>query len=199
VSSVSGSVVTVSQNATATTFVTSAGTIQSNYTQIVLSSAAGIIPGMAVFGNYLPGNTQVVAVAGNTVTLSSTVDSSQFYSTLGSFFGDAGGNIVAVFTNAAGSVGQLIAESTIMPLSRGAIITAVGYYWIPSGKGSVQRKRYTISQSVARRQTGTFSTYQFNGIPSATYNFVSTNGNYTFRANSSIPYGSYPGIGAFST
>jgi lambda family phage minor tail protein L len=199
VSSVAGNLVTVNQNSTATTAVTSAGTIQSNYTQIVLSSAAGIIPGMAVTGSYLPANTQVVAVAGNTVTLSSTVDSGQFYSTLGSFFGDAGGNIVAVFTNAAGSVGQLIAESTIMPLSRGAIITAIGYYWIPSGKGSVQRKRYTISQSVARRQTGTFSTYQFNGIPSATYTFSATNTFYTFRANSSIPYGSYPGIGAFST
>jgi phage-related protein len=199
VSSVAGNLVTVSQNSTASTFVTSAGTIQSNYTQIVLSSAAGIIPGMAVTGSYLPANTQVVGVSGNTVTLSSTVDSGQFYSTLGSFFGDAGGNIVAVFTNAAGSVGQLIAESTIMPLSRGAIITAVGYYWIPSGKGSVQRKRYTISQSVARRQTGTFSTYQFNGIPSATYTFSATNTFYTFRSNSNLPFGSYPGIGAFST
>ena len=199
VSSVAGNLVTVSQNSTASTAVTSAGTIQNNYTQIVLSSASGIIAGMAVTGSYLPANTQVVAVSGNTVTLSSTVDSGQFYSTLGSFFGDAGGNIVAVFTNAAGSVGQLIAESTIMPLSRGAIITAVGYYWIPSGKGSVQRKRYTISQSVARRQTGTFSTYQFNSIPSATYTFSATNTFYTFRSNSNLPYGSYPGIGAFST
>ena len=199
VSSVAGNLVTVSQNSTATTAVTRTGTIQSNYTQIVLSSAAGIIPGMAVTGSYLPANTQVVAVAGNTVTLSSTVDSGQFYSVIGSFFGDAGGNIVAVFTNAAGSVGQLIAESTIMPLSRGAIITAIGYYWIPSGKGSVQRKRYTISQSVARRQTGTFSTYQFNGIPSATYTFGATNTFYTFRANSNLPFGSFPGIGAFST
>jgi hypothetical protein len=41
--------------------------------------------------------------------------------------------------------------------------------------------------------------YQFNGIPAATYNFVSTNGNYTFRADASIPYGSYPGVGAFFT
>ena len=199
VSSVAGNLVTVSQNSTASTYVTTTGTIQGNYTQIVLSSASGIIPGMAVFGNYLPGNTQVVGVSGNTVTLSSTVDSSQFYSVIGSFAGTADRNFVQVATNAAGSVGQLVANNVAMPLSRGAVITEVRYYWITVGKGSQRRKVYTISQSVASRQTVVFSIYQFNGIPSATYYFVSTNGNYTFRANASIPYGSYPGVGAFFT
>ena len=213
VSSVAGNLVTVNQNSTASTYVTRTGTIQSNYTQIVLSSASGIIPGMAVFGNYLPGNTQVVGVSGNTVTLSSTVDSTQFYSVIGSFSGTVIGFNIEVLPSAAGSVGQLIASTTIpsgfgrrprgvvLPLSRGAVITNVRYYWAYSGggKGSSQRKAYTISQAPDYSASATFSIYQFNGIPSATYNFVSTNGNYTFRANSSIPYGSYPGIGAFST
>jgi phage-related protein len=199
VSSVAGNLVTVSQNSTATTAVTSAGTIQSNYTQIVLSSASGIIPGMAVTGAYLPANTQVVAVAGNTVTLSSTVDSTQFYSVIGSFSGTADRDIVQVATNAAGSVGQLVANSDVMPLSRGATITNVRYYWVSVGKGSSERKVYTISQAVASRRAVAFSIYQFNGIPAATYIFGATNGNYTFRANAAITYGSYPGIGAFST
>jgi lambda family phage minor tail protein L len=199
VSSVAGNLVTVNQNSTASTYVTTTGTIQSNYTQIVLSSASGIIPGMAVFGNYLPANTQVVGVSGNTVTLSSTVDATQFYSVIGSFAGTADRNIVQVATNAAGSVGQLVANNVAMPLSRGAVITEVRYYWITVGKGSQRRKVYTISQSVANRQTVVFSIYQFNGIPSATYNFVSTNANYTFRANSNLPYGSYPGVGTFFT
>jgi lambda family phage minor tail protein L len=199
VSSVAGNLVTVNQNSTASTYVTTTGTIQGNYTQIVLSSASGIIPGMAVFGNYLPANTQVVGVSGNTVTLSSTVDATQFYSVIGSFAGTADRNIVQVATNAAGSVGQLVANNVAMPLSRGAVITEVRYYWITVGKSSQRRKVYTISQSVASRQTVVFSIYQFNGIPSATYNFVSTNANYTFRANSNLPYGSYPGVGTFFT
>jgi len=209
VSSVAGNLVTVNQNSTASTYVTTTGTIQSNYTQIVLSSAAGIIPGMAVFGNYLPGNTQVVGVSGNTVTLSSTVDATQFYSVIGSFSGTADRtgrkriesyrNTIQVAPNAAGSVGQLVANSVAMPLSRGAIITNVGYRWIIATKNVSLRKVYTISQSVASEQTVVFSIYQFNGIPSATYNFVSTNSTYTFRANASIPYGSYPGVGAFFT
>ena len=200
VSSVAGNLVTVNQNSVASTYVTRTGTIQGNYTQIVLSSASGIIPGMAVTGNYLPGNTQVVGVSGNTVTLSSTVNATQFFTVLGSFSGFASGNIIPVALNAAGAVGQLIANSAVMPLVRNATITSVGYYWINNGRnGSYRQKRYTISQSVAQQGSATFSIYQFNGIPAATYNFVSTNGNYTFRANSNLPYGSFPGVGAFFT
>jgi lambda family phage minor tail protein L len=199
VSSVAGNLVTVNQNSTATTAVTSAGTIQSNYTQIVLSSASGIIPGMAVTGAYLPANTQVVGVSGNTVTLSSTVDATQFYSVIGSFSGTANQRAIRTAVNASGSVGQLIASNIILPLSRGAIITEVRFLYFTVGKNTQKEKVYSISQSVARAAFATFSIYQFNGIPSATYNFVSTNGNYTFRANSNLPFGSYPGIGAFST
>jgi hypothetical protein len=156
---------------------------------------------MAVFGSYLPANTQVVAVAGNTVTLSSTVDLSQFYSVIGSFFGSAGRYIIGgIDPSAAGAVGQLIANSSILPLSRGAIITSIRYYWINVGKGSSQRKRYDISQAVASNNVlATFNIYQFDGIPSATYIFGATNTFYTFRANSNLPFGSFPGIGAFST
>jgi lambda family phage minor tail protein L len=179
---------------------TTTGTIQSNYTQIVLSSAAGIIPGMAVFGNYLPANTQVVGVSGNTVTLSSTVDATQFYSVIGSFAGTADRNIVQVATNAAGSVGQLVANNVAMPLSRGAVITEVRYYWITVGKGSQRRKVYTISQSVASRQTVVFSIYQFNGIPSATYNFVSTLTLTTLSALIQTCHtAAIPGVGTFFT
>ena len=200
VSSVAGNLVTVSQNSTASTFVTSAGTIQSNYTQIVLSSAAGIIPGMAVFGNYLPANAQVVAVAGNTVTLSSTVDLTQFYSVIGSFNGQVGRSSILIDLNAPGSVGQLIANATILPLSRGAIITNVRFIWITVGKSAQKRKVYDISQAIVSNSIlATFGIYQFNGIPSATYTFAATNQNYTFRANSNLPYGSYPGIGTFFT
>ena len=196
VSSVSGNLVTVNQNATASSSASTTGTIQSNYTQIVLSSAAGIIPGMNVFGNYLPANTQVVGVSGNTVTLSSTVDSTQFYSAVDSFTGTVEKDNIKVATNAAGEVGHLIASDFLMPLSRRAVITYIRYNWVKSGKNASRRKVYTISQAVARKQDATFSIYQFNGIPSATYSFFSTNSSYTFRANASIPYGSYPGIGA---
>jgi hypothetical protein len=147
----------------------------------------------------LPANTQVVGVSGNTVTLSSTVDATQFYSVIGSFSGTANQRAIRTAVNASGSVGQLIANNIILPLSRGAIITEVRFLYFTVGKNTQKEKVYSISQSVARAAFATFSIYQFNGIPAATYNFVSTNGNYTFRANSNLPFGSYPGIGAFFT
>lgn len=199
VSSVSGNLVTVSQNATATTSLTRTGTIQNNYTQIVLSSAVGIVPGMTVSGNYLPANTQVVAVAGNTVTLSSTVDLTQFYTVVNSFFGSAGGSYISANENAPGNVGEIIAHPTFLPLSRRAVITGIRYRTYFTRNNSERYRIFDISQSVVTNASGTFSLYQFNGIPSATYSFAATNTNYTFRANAPLPYGSYPGVGAYFT
>jgi phage-related protein len=207
VSSVSGNLITVSQNATATTFVTSAGTIQSNYTQIVLSSAAGIAPGMAVFGNYLPANTQVVAVSGNTITLSSTVDLTQFYTAIGSFTGTPStyfyfsvtGSVITSDLSAPGSVGQIIASPGVLDLSRNTTIIEKLTRYLSFGKTVGQTRVFGLSQIPVQTNTAaTFSVYQFNGIPSATYSFGPVDRNYTFRASALIPYGSYPGVGTYS-
>jgi phage-related protein len=200
VSSVAGNLVTVNQNSTASTYVTTTGTIQSNYTQIVLSSATGIAPGMAVTGNYLPTNSQVTAVSGSTITISSTVDETQFYTEIGSFIGSANGYTIQVDPYAPGAVGQLIANDPILPLLLNTTITNITYLWITIGKTTQQRKVFTISQYIAPPQ-GLFGAaiYQFNGIPSATYTFTAVDRNYTFRDAATIPYGSYPGVGTFFT
>ena len=205
VSSVAGNLVTVSQNSTASTYVTTTGTIQSNYTQIVLSSAAGIIPGMAVFGNYLPANTQVVGVSGNTVTLSSTVDATQFFTTAWTRTSTASryrrerNKVYFSDLSTPMTVGQFI-SSSVLPLSRRAVITGVLKGFSGSFKGGLSRyKLAVISQEAATNASIVWTAYTGGTIPAATYNFVSTNGNYTFRANASIPYGSYPGVGALFT
>ena len=208
VSSFNGNLITVSQNATATTYVTTTGTIQSNYTQIALSSAAGIAPGMAVYGNYLPANTQVVAVSGNTITLSSTVDLTQFYTVVGSFTGTPGtyfyfferGAVTTSNLSAPGSVGQIIASPGVLDLSRNTTITERLINYQPVVKSVVQTRIFVLSQiPVLTKTATTFSVYQFNGIPSATYSFGPVDRNYTFRASAAIPYGSYPGVGTYST
>jgi hypothetical protein len=197
---VSNNLVTVNQNATASSSVTTSGTIQSNYTQIIVTSATGIAPGMAISGNYLPADTQVVAVSGTTITLSSTVDATQFYSVIGSFVGTPTGNIIKVASNASGSVGQIIANSDVLPLFFGATITSIGYGYIVENKITSYSKFYTTSLGGAGGVgTVTFSIYQFNSIPSATYTFTATDRNYTFRDAGTIPYGSYPGVGQYFT
>lgn len=199
VSSVSNNLVTVSQNATITSSAVTTGTIQSNFTQIIVASAANIAPGMNVTGNYLPANTQVVAVSGTTITLGLTIDATQFYTVTGSFVGTPIGNLIVVASNASGSVGQIIANDVALPLFFGATITSVGYGYVVVDKITTYSKFYTTSfGGAANIGTVTFFIYQFNGIPSATYTFTATDRNYTFRNAAAIPYGSYPGIGAFS-
>lgn len=206
VSSVNSNLVTINQNATASTYATTAGTITGDGTQIVLTSAAGITPGMTITGAYLQGNTQVVAVAGNTITLSAPVALEQFYSSPWS----ATGTIVQskdrdkVYFSSLSTpmvVGQYIASS-LLPLARRAVITGILYQRIVVGKVVIQYKIAVLSQSVftnAKDVSVTWSAYVGGGIPSATYSFAATARNYTFRASANLPYGSYPGIGAYST
>jgi hypothetical protein len=203
VSSVSGALVTLSQNATATTGVVTTGTIQSNYTQIVVSSAAGITPGMAVVGSYLPANCQVVAVSGTTITLSSTVDLTQFFSVVGSATSYRTGYFSVLFpVGTSLSPGWFLASSQ-MPLNRYAQITNVRTITekLVLGKNQVV-SRFAVAdmnQDLGVTYTpATWTFYVFAGISSATYTFFATNQTYTFRSDANIPYGSFPGVGTYS-
>jgi lambda family phage minor tail protein L len=201
--STSGALVTVSQNATASSFATSTGTITSDGTQIVLSSASGIAPGMIVTGSYLPANSQVVAVAGNTVTLSSPVPLEQFFAaawtrTSAAFlFRGPRNRIYFTDLSTPMAAGQFIGSS-VMPLSRRAVITGVLNGFFGSAKTGVsQYKIAVISQAVASNASVSWTAYTLGTIPAATYNFAVSNSTYTFRANASIPYGSFPGVGTY--
>jgi lambda family phage minor tail protein L len=203
--STSGALVTVSQNATANSFATSTGTITSDGTQIVLSSASGIAPGMNVAGSYLPANCQVVGVAGNTVTLSSPVPLEQFFvaawtrTSAAALFRRHRNRVYFTDLSTPMAEGQFIGSS-VMPLSRRAVITGVLNGFLGSTNPGVSRyKIAVISQAVASNASVSWTAYTVGTIPAATYNFAVSNSTYTFRANAAIPYGSYPGIGAFST
>ena len=206
VSSVSNNLVTVSQNAMASSSATTTGTIQSNLNQIIVASAAGLGVGMTVTGNYLQPNTQITAIAGTTVTLSVAIDPTQFLSVAVIFTGypnpyhlirGRGNATSAVYylllfpPFPSPAVGQYI-SSSLLPLSARAKISSLGSVF-----------RYGIlnldKTFTYRRLPTTWTLYNLGAIPSATYTFTATDPNYTFRANNSIPYGSYPGIGAFST
>ena len=203
VSSVSGALVTLNQNATATTNVVTTGTIQGNYTQIVVSSAAGIVPGMAVTGTYLPANCQVVAVSGTTVTLSSTVDLTQFFTVVGSASSQVTVNYAVYFPQGTPlTVGWFLASS-VLPLNRYAQITNIRSVTtkVPSGRNVVISRFAVadISQNQGSNANAAWTFYVFAGIPSATYTFFATDQSYTFRANANLPFGSYPGVGTYTT
>jgi len=202
--SVAGSAVTVSNNAVGSTSVVTTGTIQTNYTQIVVASATGIIPGMTVAGSFLPANCQVVAVSGNTITLSSTVDLTQFFSVVGS----ANSQVTVAQSiffpkNTSLSVGWYV-SSSVMPLSRLAQITGLLNRTVVTAAAgrNIQVNAYRIAditQNQGNNKNAAWTFYVFAGISSATYTFAATDQTYTFRADANLPYGSYPGMGTYTT
>lgn len=203
VASVSHAQVTLNQNAFASTVVTTGGTILGNYTQIVVSSATGITPGMGVVGAYLPANCQVVDVSGTTITLSSTVDFTQFFSVVGSATGVAFGASVQYAQGTSLGLGWY-AASNLMPLNRYSQIANVRdiSYQITTGRSSsvIRRTVADMTQDTGvRNRAAAWTFYVFAGIPSATYTFFATNQTYTFRADANIPYGSFPGIGTYTS
>jgi len=203
VSSVSGALVTLSQNATATTGVVTTGTIQGNYTQIVVSSATGIAPGMTVSGNYLPAGAQVVAVSGTTITLGTPVDPTQLFSVVGSASGTVIAASVYFALGTSLTVGWFIASS-LLPLNR---FTQIANVRSVTRLGVLSRNQFVITNTVAdltqntgiSNQTATWTFYIPTAIPSATYTFFATDQSYTFRANANLPFGSFPGIGTYTT
>jgi len=206
VSSVSSNLVTVNQNATATSNRTTTGTIQNNLNQIIVASATGLGVGMTITGNYLQPNTQITAITGTTITLSVAIDPTQFLTVAATFTGypnpyhsiQGSGNATAavyiLFAVAPGipyAVGQYI-SSSLVPLSSRTKISSIGSRtgWVILNLD----KTFTYSKFPI-----TWTIYNQGAIPSATYAFTATDPNYTFRANNSVPYGSYPGIGAYFT
>ena len=200
VSSVSGTQVTVSQNATATTGVVTTGTLQTNYQTIVVSSAAGIVPGMLVVGTYLPANAQVVAVSGTTITLGAPVDPMQFFTVLGTTGGQVSGNRTSVLISSLPgtfTVGSLIANSIVLPVTARARIANIRNLSILFGKSVTNYAAVDLTIATANTGVYTWSVYSETAPSAATYTFFATNQTYTFRADANIPFGSYPGVGQY--
>ena len=99
--------------------------------------------------------------------------------------------LIAIAPSVPFAVGQYI-SSSLVPVSSRTKISSLGYRF--GWRVLNLDKTFTYSKFPA-----TWTLYNLGAIPSATYTFTVTDPNYTFRANNSIPYGSYPGVGAFFT
>ena len=196
--------ITLNQNAIASTSRSTTGTVQANLTQIIVTDATGIASGMTVTGLYLAGNTQVIAVSGTTVTISPPVPVTTAILTLTATITTnralKGSSNEAYFaTSAAISVGWY-AASSLLPLSRLAQVTSIGQAAFGGSKVGLSLSKVAfLSQTYNSGLTNiAWSFYVPGSISSATYAFSATDQNYTFRANAAIPYGSYPGVGTFA-
>jgi hypothetical protein len=145
----------------------------------------------------------VVAVSGTTITLSSTVDFTQFFSVVGSATSFRTGYFSVVFPQGTSlSPGWFLASSQ-MPLNRYAQITNVRNITEKLVVGKNQTvSRFTLADmnqnAGINNPSAAWTFYVYAGISSATYTFFATNQTYTFRSDANIPFGSYPGVGTYS-
>ena len=205
VSSVAGAAVTMSANATATTSISQTGTLQTNRTQLVMSSVAGLAVGMFVSGPKIPAGTTIAGISGSTVTLGQAVrfadvltpvqtrTTSVYTSTFG---------ITASYVNPVDpsgiAVGQYVSGAGV-DIELGVTITTL----ITLG-GSFRRLQLSqIVQGSPKTNTGAYieSTYTFL-TPQAqtlqTYTFTAPDRTYTFRTDTTLPFGGFPSVGGFT-
>ena len=192
--------VTISKSATASTTITKTGTVDIITSYIVLSDTTNLSVGMSVTGSYLNPNTQIVSIDGNTVELSSPVDitpiltpTTTFTSVVDTVYVDDGiRNWIYAPSSTSIFIGQYISGSYI-PLSTQTYVTDIGRY-----------KSYLIiyistEASIDLTQVSeTYTLYNISSFASSTYTFTATSQAYTFRTDAFLPFGSFPGIGAYN-
>ena len=196
--------ITLSQNAFASTNRSTTGTVQTNLTQIVVTDATGIAPGMTVTGTYLADNTQVVAVSGTTLTISPPVPLTTAILTLTATRTTnrafSGSTDRAYFAESAAISVGWYAASSLLPLSRLAQVTSIGRGAFGGKSGLSFSKVAFFNQTYNSGSSNiTWSFYVPGSISSATYTFAATDQTYTFRADGTLPFGSFPGVGTFAT
>ena len=204
VSSSSGSAVTLSQAATATSNVTTTGTLQTNITQIIVSSATGLAAGMAVSGPYLNAGTTVLAIAGSTITITQPATSAIVNTAITTRTAPGSNVPLVTFSFIKSSLDPYamgLSSGTTTGLSVGMRVMGQG---LPSDYSTqiTQILSSTIMiLSYARPYAGSGNfTYTFYTqsivISPGTYTFTG-NTRYVFRNSSppELPFGSFPGAG----
>lgn len=197
-----GSSITMSANATANTFVTQTGTLQTNRTQIIMTSVANLGVGMTVSGPKIPAGTTIAAIAGNTVTLGQPVAVADVVAAVLTRAGWTSGASIPIlsttdyilFDATTGISTGMYISGPYLALETGATVIRV-----PTAPNRYGSYAVRISHSVPRSTTGssTFTFYSPQSQPPQTYTFAAPR-NYTFRADPELPFGSYPGIGTYT-
>ena len=186
---------TLSANATASSVVTGTGTIANDGLTITMASVAGISPGMAVTGPYVPTGTYVSSVNTSTkVVILSITDNPLVLTAVTTKTGtyDATNNRINLGNTSQVNVGNNIYAYAMGPrgLYNTYQKTAVGQInpnaWIQLNKPQAIPDGSTVTATVSTTAT----------IAPGSYAYVA-NSTYVVRPREGIPFGSFPGVGSY--
>lgn len=198
--SYSGNNVTISANATATTTLTKTGTLSTDRISITLSDVTGLAVGMTVSGPKIVTGTSIAAITGNVITLGLPVN---LIDVLGLQFTKTG-SLVTAATVVPALSSSYLSVSSITSINAGMYVTGptidvtdraiVQGFVYTTFAGSVVDLSYAGNISGS---TGTYNFYTLQNQTSQTYSFTAASRVYSFRADTGIPFGSFPGIGTY--
>jgi lambda family phage minor tail protein L len=201
--SYTGAAVTMSANAIASTGpVTQTGTLQTNRTQIIMSSVANLAVGMVISGPKIPAGTTIAGISGTTITLGQPVKWADVLTpvttklTLVYLFGIPYSSYPTY-----GSTGYFD-PTGVAPgqyLAGPGLDIELGIYVVELVGGGESYRRARLSQYPGDCPTATYTFYVPQAQTLQTYSFSAPDRTYTFRADTSLPFGSFPGIGTYFT
>jgi lambda family phage minor tail protein L len=185
VSSITNSTTLVmSAAATASTTVSVSGTPSATAANMTVTSATGLLAGQTVTGTYIPSGTTIASISDTTLTLSARPYSFSRSGTIYlAFFSLAGVNL----SDTSGiTVGMRVFGSLGIDTTVFSVTTNV---------------RITLTTAPATSQNGAaVNLYFMPASPgSATYSFSVSNAFFLRTTGGSLPFGSFPGIGSYTT
>jgi lambda family phage minor tail protein L len=217
VSSVSGNIVTMSANATASSSVTATGTLSTNRKTISIASPAslGISKGMVISGTHITPGTTVEAVGASSITLSQPVPWNSVKTAVTSRSAVLAnddeayrraksgttltGFILSIENNTTGIAKDQFVIGPGLPASANAKVVNLysnGNYWRDGTFSNVAWIELSYSGEL-KNSSGTYTFYTVNAQPSRTYTFTAPNRSYTFREEGILNFGGFPGIGSY--
>ena len=192
--SMSGTTLTMSAVATATTTTTKTGTLQANRYQLTVANATGLAVGMTISGPKIPANATIESILGTTIGFSPPVNIEDVlglqFTRTGELWRDSDDiwnstSNVLELSNYSGVTAGLYVTGPTLPLSNLAVVQSFNFDGQP-----------VISYSAATAASvGTYSFYAQQAQTSQTYTFTVTSRQYSFRADSGLPFGAFPGAG----
>jgi lambda family phage minor tail protein L len=177
---------TLSANATASTSITVNGTLTGTGLTMTVTSATGLSAGMSVTGTWVPSGTTIQSISGTTITLSISnnpnyLDSATSKSVTYRFF-----NRLSTSNTSGVAVGDRVQGSGVYS---GTAVTAIS-------TNSFILINKSLNKDYNSTLTATF--YKPRVFTQQSYTFVS-NDRYVIRADASLPFGSFPGVGTIKT
>jgi len=197
VSSKAGKVITMSANATASTNVTVNGTLQSNLSQIIVTSATGLAPSMTITGTGIKTGTTSTGISGTTVTMNQVADITVVGSAATNFSATRHGSLntvlVAAYTVNA-SVGQVVQGPGLSPTAVVKVTDVV--IDDPTGDDEDKRKHITLDHVIGTDQEDTYYFYNLGTQSAISYTFKGPDAYKISKpADGALPFGSFPSAG----